>query len=208
MQWSRNWRRHPLSWSASKLETGVRPAVDISPTKCFLDLLSAVRAPIPSVRLGFTSRKGSLAGPQLCPVFASHPTLPSVTKCCAPRLNLCEALSLAALRRNQSIISGILTRPLVLPLRAVDCSTWVEQGTKPRWSGNRCKLCKALPKSCGQSATNLVKNPPICANVRQRQNPPFQRVVLMAKNLQELSSLHLKLVRLPVPPRPHERIIH
>ena|SRR3989442_1519974 len=44
------------------------------------------------------------------------------------------------------------------------------------------------------------KNQPTCANVHQKQNPHFQRVMLMALDLQDYLFLILSLARLPVPP--------
>ncbi|MGA7913706.1 MAG: hypothetical protein WCA00_00620, partial [Candidatus Acidiferrales bacterium] len=57
--------------------------------------------------------------------------------------------------------------------------------------------------ACDHSATNSIQNPKTCANDRQRGIEWIQRLRLMAKNLQGWRFLPLKLVRLPVPPRPH-----
>jgi hypothetical protein len=55
---------------------------------------------------------------------------------------------------------------------------------------------------CDQFATNSLKNTPTCSNILQRVIEEIQQLGLMAKDLQEAWFLPLKLVRLPVPPRP------
>jgi hypothetical protein len=62
-----------------------------------------------------------------------------------------------------------------------------------------------MKKACDQFATNSVKSRPTCSNEHQRLILRFQRLTLMAKNLHDQLILPLKLVRLPVPPRPPRR---
>ena len=49
----------------------------------------------------------------------------------------------------------------------------------------------------------VVKNLPTSVNALQEENPPYQRVVLMAGYLQAKRFLVLNLARLPVPPLGH-----
>jgi hypothetical protein len=53
-----------------------------------------------------------------------------------------------------------------------------------------------------QFATNFLKNPSTRTNTLQREFQAIQQFRLMAKDLQRRGFLPLKLVRLPVPPRP------